>query len=205
MGKGSFMKINSINYDSESGKIFRFDDICCNADINLANSMVDEILKRIPDSTILYAVSPLVHNMEGAEGKSKQRVYPKILNAYSDPKVFYNVDKCGIPFDIHPNAILASHGMIHVDHRLLDKSAQEMSILVSCSLVKSRIFIPPFNKWNIDTEDICISNGIDLIKFEDGWKCAEYNEFSEDVRLWYLHHREFTRQSFIDWINGELL
>jgi len=201
MGKGNFMKINSINYDSRSGKIFRFDDICCNADIDLANSIVDEIIERIPDSKILYAVSPLVHNMREEEGKSKQRVYPKILNAYSDPKVFYNVDKCEIPSNMHPKAILASHGMIHVDHRLLDKSAQEMSILVSCSLVKSEIFIPPFNKWNSDTEKICNDNNIDLIKFEDGWKCVEYNKFSEDISLWYLHHREFTLDTFKSWIN----
>ena len=182
-------------------KIFRFDDICINGDTDLANDITDQILKKYPRSEIIYAVSPMVHDMSSEkDGVSKQRIFPKILNAYSDPKVFYNVDLCGVPTNMHPKAKLAAHGLVHVDHRLLDKSAQEMSILVSASLVKGKIFITPFNKWNKHTEDICKDNAIELVKFEDGWKCAEYNKFNEAQSLWYLHHREFTKNSFKNWL-----
>ena len=89
--------------------------------------------------------------------------------------------------------------MIHVDHRLLSRDAQEMSILISSSLVKSKIFIPPFNKWNKDTESICEENGIELVKFEDGWLCMEYNEYVEEQDKWYLHAREFMFENFKKW------
>jgi hypothetical protein len=90
---------------------------------------------------------------------------------------------------------------VHVDHRLLHKCAQELSILVSCSLAKSSIFIPPFNKWNKDTEEVCKENHIELIKFEDGWLSMEHNEYKEDQQLWYLHARDFNFDKVKDWLN----
>ena len=48
-------------------------------------------------------------------------------------------------------------------------------------------------------EEICKENGIELIKFEDGWKCMEYNSYNENQNLWYLHHREFSVDSFKNW------
>ena len=93
-----------------------------------------------------------------------------------------------------------SHGLIHVDHRLLSREAQEMSILTSCSLAKSKVFVPPFNKWNKDSEDICREHNIQLVKFEDGWLCMEYNDFNPDQELWYIHSREFTLDSFREWL-----
>ena len=81
----------------------------------------------------------------------------------------------------------------------LTKEQQEMSILISCSLVKAKVFIPPFNKWNIFTENICKEHDIDLVKFEDGWKCMEYNKYNGEQKLWYLHHREFTLNTFKEW------
>ena len=96
---------------------------------------------------------------------------------------------------------MASHGLVHVDHRLLDKSSQEMSILISSSLVNANIFIPPFNKWNKLTEEVCIENGIELIKFEDGWLCMEYNSYDDSHDKWYLHAREFTFDNFKKWFD----
>ena len=75
-----------------------------------------------------------------------------------------------------------------------------MSIFVSCSLSQSMIFVPPFNKWNQDTEDICKEQGITLIKFEDGWLCMEYNDFDPNHDLWYVHSREFKLEEFEKWI-----
>jgi hypothetical protein len=182
-------------------KIFRFDDVCINADMELINNMTNFLVDRFPGCIVLWGVSPLVHDMSGEKSDiSKQRIFPKILNAHSDYRVFYNVDKAGLP-EYNKNATLASHGLIHVDHRLLSRDAQEVSILISSSLVKSKIFIPPFNKWNKDTDDICKENGIELIKFEDGWLCMEYNQYNEDQQRWYLHAREFSFEDFKKWFN----
>ena len=77
-----------------------------------------------------------------------------------------------------------------------------MSILVSDSLAGgTKCFIPPFNKWNADTEDICDEHDIELVKSEDGWKCMEYNDFDENHGMWYLHAREFTFPEFEEWFD----
>lgn len=182
-------------------KIFRFDDVCVNADMKLINNMTDFLFERFPDCKILWGISPLVNDMsEELNDISKQRIFPKIYNAFSDHRKFYNVDIAGLP-KLHDRAIMASHGLVHVDHRLLDKSAQEMSILISSSLVNANVFIPPFNKWNKLTEEVCNENGIELIKFEDGWLCMEYNSYDDSHNKWYLHAREFTLENFKKWFN----
>ena len=183
-------------------KVFRFDDICINADLEHANILAYQILKKYPDAQVLYCISPCVNDMsDSSDPVTSQRIFPKIYNAYSDHRIFYKIDKIGIP-EVPERVISASHGLVHVDHRLLEFSAQEMSILVSCSLTKSRIFVPPFNKWNKDTEKICQEHNIELVKFEDGWLCCEYNEYNPEHNLWYLHHREFAPSDFKKWLNN---
>ncbi len=180
-------------------KRFRFDDICVNADMEKANSMAKILREEFPNCEILFCISPLVHDMSDTSGVTAERIFPKILNAHSDFRKYYEVDICGCP-NIIPEVSRASHGLVHVDHRLLKKEAQELSILVSCSLSKSKIFVPPFNKWNKDTDEICKEHGIELVKFEDGWLCMEYNNFDVNHDLWYVHSREFTVESFKKWI-----
>jgi len=183
--------------------IFRFDDVCVNADMELINSMTDFLFCRFPDCEVLWGVSPLVNDMSSEKSEiGKQRIFPKIFNAYSDYRKFYYVDKAGLPV-LHHKAKMASHGLVHVDHRLLSKEAQEMSILVSSSLVKAKVFIPPFNKWNSDTDAICKEHGIELVKFEDGWLCMEYNSFDLNHKRWYLHAREFELSQFIKWFDDK--
>jgi hypothetical protein len=182
-------------------KFFRFDDICINTDLKNAIEIAEYIKKNVPNVEIIFCISPLVHDIssDDEDNISRQRVFPKIFNAYSDFRKFYEVDKCGIP-EIPTWITRGSHSLIHVDHRLLTKEAQEMSILVSCSLIKASIFVPPFNKWNKNTEDICKEYDIKLIKFEDEWKCCEYNEYNHKHNLWYLHSREHTLESFKKWL-----
>jgi hypothetical protein len=180
-------------------KIFRFDDVCINADMELINKMTDFLFERFPDCKVLWGISPFVNDMSNEKSEiSKQRIFPKINKAHSDHRIFYKVDLAGIP-NLHKKATMASHGLIHVDHRLMTKEAQELSILTSASLVKANVFIPPFNKWNKDTESICDEHGIELIKFEDGWLCMEYNDYIEEQDKWYLHAREFTFENFKKW------
>lgn len=180
-------------------KIFRFDDVCINTDMGLIEKMTEFIYAEIKNSEVMYCISPLVHDMSYENIKDKQRIFPKILNAYSDYKMYFNIDKLGLPEIKNKDIILASHGLIHVDHRLLTKEQQEMSILISCSLVKSKYFVPPFNKWDKNTEQICQDNNISLIKFEEGWLSMEHNCYYENHIKWYLHSREFEFENFKQW------
>jgi hypothetical protein len=181
---------------------FRFDDVCINANMNLINEMTEFLFSSFANCEVLWGVSPLVNDMSNFTGKSKERIFPEIFNAYSDHRLFFNVDNAGIP-KLNSKVKLAGHGLIHVDHRLLTKEQQEMSILISSSLVKSKVFIPPFNKWNNDTDTICKEHNIELIKFEDGWLSMEHNKFNFKHNKWYLHAREFTIEQFKQWFANE--
>jgi hypothetical protein len=180
---------------------FRFDDVCINADMLLIQRMTDYLFDELPQCKVIYGVSPLVHQC-GTDPVKKQRVFPEIYNALSDYRNFYKVEKAGIP-QIDSRVRKAGHGLIHVDHRLLTKEVQELSILASCTLVKADMFIPPFNKWNRDTEAICDEHEIKLVKFEDGWLSMEHNDSNHHHELWYLHSREWTFEKFVAWFQSE--
>lgn len=178
-------------------KTFRFDDICANTNIDEVKEISEYLLSKY-DCKVIWAMSILSHKSE----RESQRVFPSIYTAHSDHKVFYNVDSAIIYGKDIEGVTLASHGLIHVDHRLLGYEAQEMSILVSCSLAKAKIFIPPFNKWNSITEEICNKNGIELVKFEDGWLSMEHNKYNDTQEKWYLHHWKFNLEKVKQWSNS---
>ena len=175
----------------KADKIIRFDDVCLNSDYS--NTVLITRIFQEKGFKVIWAVSPLVHDNVG------ERVFPKILNAYSDFRHFYKVDQAGIPAPIE-GVTIASHGIVHVDHRMLGIDAQEMSILVSCSLLKSNMFVPPFNKWTKSMQIICEENGIELVMFEDGWRSCEFNEYDQSHNLWYLHAREWTVEKMDKWL-----
>ena len=190
--------MNFDNFLESSATVLRIDDIS----INISQDRLDHLLRsardKFADLTILLAVSPAVFDMKkrDEEGGALERIFPSILNAFSDQRVFYQVEKIGIPewlYDMSEkyNARLASHGLIHVDHRLLDFSAQELSILMSTSILSSKIFVPPFNKYNKNTIEICHENKIDLIKWEDGWRHLSYQKFKDDGAKYYMHLHDF--------------
>lgn len=177
---------------------FRFDDICINTDMDLVQRMTDYLYDNLY-CTIIYGISPLVHRMETGDKVKDQRVFPEILNAMSDYRNFFKVELAGVPIITDKRITKAGHGLVHVDHRLLSREAQELSIITSCSLVGAETFIPPFNKWNTDTLFICINHHINLIQFEDGWKSMEYNKWDDQHKHWYLHSREWTFEKFVAW------
>jgi hypothetical protein len=177
-------------------KTFRFDDICLNSDMKHVRKMTNFLIGTFTQPHIMWAISPLVQDPSVAY----HGVYAPILKAYSDNTLLYRNDKLGIP-DIPPDlkghVTVISHGLVHADHRLMCKGAQELSILASTSLLQTDIFLPPFNHWNDDTEDICTKHGIKLIKFEDGWRSLEHEPFRRnEIHKWYLHDRNMTFEDF---------
>lgn len=170
----------------------RFDDISRNTNMTVVDGMIEHVIRL--NYTPMLCVSPLTHSSERTTG----RVFPERIKPLSDHRSFYKVNSCMVSFQ-RDNCIIASHGLIHVDHRLLSYEAQEMSILVSCSLTNSLTFVPPFNKWNKDTEQICMDNNIELVKYEDGWRSMEYNKFDPSHNKWYFHPYLWTPESFKKW------
>lgn len=145
---------------------------------------------------VMWAISPLTDS-----GAENGRVFRKQLSAQSSLLPFYySMNQTFIPKSIE-GVILASHGLVHCDHRLLNYQAQELSILTSCGLVRTNYFVPPFNKWNEDTEAICREHGIKLQKFEDGWRSCEHEVFDEYSRIgYYLHPHCFNLKALKNWL-----
>lgn len=177
--------------------IFRIDDISINTNKTKISEIIEILFENYKNVKVILGISALVSEIKE---EKKERVFPEIWNALSDHSCFYFVDKCGVPENLITSLrdkytdriFTAGHGLIHVDHRLLSEEAQRMSILASCSLAKSDIFIPPFNKWNEITEYICQKNQIQLIKFETGWKHLLYNNIDKSQSgLYYFHSHDF--------------
>ncbi len=176
---------------------FRFDDVSINTDIRKLGEMVD--LVDGLDREIMLAISPISFKSEKETG----RVFPAINTPQSNHIVNYHGDQMGLPDVLHWDCIKASHGLVHEDHRILSYAAQELNIIQSCYLIDTRIFVPPYNKWNADTEKICKDNNIELVKFEDGWLSCEHNKFDPNHEMWYLHPWQWTVEEFKEWLDYE--
>lgn len=185
--------------------IIRIDDVSANTDRT-------ELAKIIGNLQICRKVEKIIVGVnlfakECVDGS----VYPSPPFKDKPVDFFYQVDRI-----LNPSAIsslgyvsIASHGLIHLDHSKADKNLQEMSILVSCKILKSKIFIPPFNRYNEDTLAICDKNDIKILIPEDGWKNIDYEAFDpcfdKHHKLWYFHpwrwNDELFKQHFISKIN----
>jgi hypothetical protein len=178
--------------------IFRIDDVSVNTDLEKLKKIVNTIGKAAPQAKFLFAISPLVHDVSKERVGDHERAFPRLLSAHSDHREMFSVRRLGLPeFKVGYSAQLASHGLVHVDHRLMGREAQELSIVTSCALVDTSTFVPPFNKYNKDTIDVCEEHGIDLVKFEHGWRHVRFNDFEPTHELYYLH----THDVDIDFLN----
>jgi hypothetical protein len=186
---------------------FRFDDCSINTDVEKLKAIIRVIEKQVFDVEIILAVSPIVFSGYQLGGVS-ERVHPTELTAQSFLEPYYRGMDCGIPHAILALANkpghrhTAGHGLMHVDHRLLGRKSQEMSIIGSCSLAQAKIFVPPYNKWNVHTDDICRANGLELVKWEHGWKHVLYKPFEPSHQRYYLHPFDTTPEKITNWFNG---
>lgn len=172
--------------------IFRIDDVSANTDMESLKRMIF-CIKESFNARIILGVNLFSRYSPGGS------VYPDVPFKNKSNSYFYDVNRFRCDFEFIDNDIeLASHGLFHSDHSKLHRDAQEMSILSSCRFLNSSFFIPPFNRYNETTEDICISHGIKLLKMEDGWKSLEHNEFDLAHTLWYFHPWRWTANSFKD-------
>ena len=183
---------------------FRFDDISINTDSDKLMKMIGLIRRTLRSASvdILISVSPAVQRMDAcADPFERERPFPSMFHVESDFRVFYRPDLIAIPPIVtkicqNPDISIAGHGMIHVDHRLMKRSAQELSIVMSCALLQCRTFVPPFHKWNAKTESVCDEHGIELVKYDSSWRHLFYHKFDAEHQRYYLHTHDFTYEDF---------
>lgn len=182
---------------------FRFDDVSVNTDVEKLDKMIRFLRSTFKADSLrlILACSPTVFDMRGCENSLQaERVFPAIWHTESDHRVFYRMERAGVPPCVEryrkEGAEIAGHGMVHVDHRLLDRAAQEMSILMSCSLLRCTMFVPPFHKWNKDTEEICKEHTIMLVKYDPSWRHLVYHTFDHRNPNYYVHTHDFSYQDF---------
>ena len=193
-------------------RLWRFDDVSVNTDMDNLFDLIQVIQRYRPKTTVLLSISPIVFSSEQFKRfrpNQKGRVHPNELTAMSDFREYYKGNQCGLPLIPDVSAFgwdiqFAGHGIVHVDHRLLGRKSQEMSIVVSCALAKAKIFVPPYNKYNTITQIICIDHNIALIRFEDGWRHTLYNKYEAEHPLWYCHPYDMTVTQLEEWFNAGL-
>lgn len=174
--------------------IFRNDDVNPNTDFKELEKIYETIFEHFPEIRIIQAITPFSYS-KGIKGQGE--IYQDgVPFKDNPPNWFYYVNKCVTNFPktgVFALVESASHGLLHVDHSRIHRDAQEMSIITSCEILGVKVFIPPFNRWNEDTEDICRKNGITLIKSHK-WKSLEFEEFDPEHRLWYFHSWRWTHK-----------
>ena len=103
----------------------------------------------------------------------------------------------------HPLYKVASHGLYHIDHSKVSRQTQEMSIIGSCAYLKTDKFVPPFNKFNKETSDICFDNGIQMCA-STAWKNLEFEKFDPLRELWYFHSWRWTPKQLKEFLSEHI-
>lgn len=195
--------------------IFRFDDVSINTDQMKLREMVSVIRGNEPKAQVLLAFSPIVFSRLQLGPRHEERVHPSRLTAMSSLTPYYQGHDCGIAGGIQklfwddPGILFAGHGLVHVDHRLLSAMAQEMSILVSANLARGMRkqplwFVPPYNKWDVNTQIICQTHGVEFARFEDGWEHMLYNNYDADrCQRYYMHPFDMSVERLESWFENE--
>lgn len=178
--------------------IIRNDDVSANT-VDL-KQVYDIINSKYPSCTIYSCTSVL------SKDSMRGSVYPDLPLKDKPLDYFFNVDrvKSAKSFIEHdfPNVSIVSHGLWHFDHTSVDSQLKKASIISSCRLLYTNIFVPPFNKWDEEMQLICESNGIQMIKSDlDGWKSFEHNNFDPEHELWYFHSWRWDSQKLKEYLS----
>lgn len=176
--------------------VFRDDDISFNTDKKKINSIYGIIHSIFPNAEVWVGITLF------SENNSKGSVY--LETPFKDREINWFYKKADSFMDNyrHPLCKTVSHGLYHVDHSKLSRETQEMSIIGSCSYLKTNIFVPPFNRFNQDTLDICFDNGIQIKN--EGWKSLEHNDFDFSHKYWYFHSWRFTINQLKDKLSADI-
>ncbi len=158
--------------------IIRNDDVSpCTGN---CKKVYEEIKSVLPDCEIWSCVNVI------SKGNRDGSVYPFPPFKNRPVDWFYNIDLMEYSRKSDNCDVIASHGLFHLDHSQIHYDAQLMSILSSCRYLETDIFVPPFNRYNEDTVEICRKYNISLIKPSE-WRSLETHSFDSNHKKWYFH------------------
>lgn len=187
---------NKIERVAEKPLIIRNDDVNFNTSPSKLGEIYGAIHAILPDAEIWSAVTVF-------SGKNKKgSVYADVPFKDKDVNWFYKNTDCVMGNYRHPLFKIASHGLFHIDHSKVSRETQEMSILGSCAYLGTKIFVPPFNRYNQDTIDICFDNDITCQIL--GWWSMEHNPFDIEHRMWYMHSWQWSAIKLKVYFDGYL-
>lgn len=171
--------------------IFRNDDINQNSNFEDIEKMYSIILRYFPGAMIVSGVNILSQKSE--DGNSYAAIKPVDIDFASVSQIV-NLEKVESLFLYGP---IASHGLAHLDHRAISRDLQEFSIRSSCNILDSKIFIPPFLRYNKTTFEICKKNNIQVLGVEDGeWTSLDNGPVDPKKQLFVFHSWKHTPESF---------
>ena len=177
--------------------IFRNDDVSPATSFHFLMVIYKMIEKYRPDAEIWSCMNMF------SRSNNIGSVYPDLPLKTKQLKYFYNVDQIWSGNTAGLKKVV-SHGLIHADHTYLDYGAKKMSIITSCKLLKTDIFVPPFNKYDEEMDDICKKIGVRMVKPSDGWRSLETEDFDPTHELWFFHSWRFTLSEFDAKLKGVL-
>lgn len=179
--------------------VFRNDDVSANTDFKSMLEIYDILKTLHPGCRIISSITL------ASKRTNRGSVYDEVpfkenpvpwfydFNQFLDKKVIDD-----IPYE------KASHGLFHVDHTKLKQEAQLMSIYSSCQYIGTNVFVPPFNRWDWNTRQVCKQRGVHLmLDFE--WKSIEHEPFDPKHKHWYFHSWRFNKQSIRRVLDGNSL
>lgn len=177
--------------------IIRDDDVSFNTDKKKIASMYGVIHTMYPNAEVWTGITLFAQN------NFKGSVYTEIPFKDKDTEWFYRNADSFMDSYRHPMCKVVSHGLYHIDHSKVSRGVQEMSIIGSCSYLKTKIFVPPFGRVNQNTKDICFDNGITL-GHDETWKSLEHNQFDSKHERWYFHSWRMTVNQLKDKLIADL-
>lgn len=176
--------------------IVRNDDVNPNTDFLRLKEIYDVIKSILPTVEIWSCVTVFA-------GRNKRgSVYGDIPFKDKGSAWIYQHSDCVMGLAPSSLSKVASHGLFHIDHSAADYQTQEMSIVSSCAYLKTKTFVPPFNRLNQNTLDICFDHGIEIIVA--GWRSMDCEVFDINHSLWYLHSWRWTPAALKDYLYAGL-
>lgn len=169
--------------------IWRNDDVNPNTDFAKTKGIYSLLREQSPEAEIWSCVNIF------SSSNNLGSLYAEVPFKNRPISWFYNVDKIASLDWVNRYREISkvvSHGLFHINHAKVSKDTQEMSILSSCRLLKTDIFVPPFNSYNFYTAEICKNNGIRLVTPSDNWRSLEFMSFDSNHENWYMHSWRWT-------------
>ena len=177
--------------------VIRNDDVSMASDFDDIDKIYSIIREKIPNAEIWTAVTVFSQGEYGSIYEDLPLVGKTKSFLYDVDRAWLTLGKNAKEFDDGLGKIV-SHGLIHIDHTRLSYDATLMSMLVSCRMLNTRVFVPPFGRINGNVMQVAVEHNIEIeASFPLGrWKSIEFNDFDPKHEKWYFHSWRFTPDSF---------